>query len=61
MRCPDTVPLIRIPTDNYNIFTSSIMFILFSLCIIVVWFTRKYAACLVFYIERGLKSIFKKI
>ena len=61
MRCPDTIPLIRIPTDNYNIFTSSVMFILFSLCITIVWFTRKYAVCLVFYIERGLKSIFKKI
>jgi hypothetical protein len=60
MRC-DEMPLIRVKTDNYNIFAGSIMFILFSLCLTIVWFTRKYAVCLVFYLERGLKTIFKKI
>lgn len=61
MRCPETAALIRVKTDHYNIFAGSIMFILFSLCLTIVWFTRKYAVCLVFYLERGLKSIFKKI
>ena len=61
MQCPDAPPLIRVKTVNYNTFAGSIMFILFSLCLAIVWFTRKYAVCLVFYLERGLKSIFKKI
>jgi hypothetical protein len=61
MRCPDAVPLISVKTDNYNIFVGSIMFILFFLGLTVVWFTRKYVVCLVFYLGKGLKSIFKKI
>jgi hypothetical protein len=61
MGCSDAAPLISVKTDNYNIFVGSIMFILFSLCLAIVWFTRKYAVCLVFYLERGLKIIFKKI
>lgn len=61
MRCPDASPLIRIKTDNYSIFATTIMFILFSLCFVIVWCTRKYAVCLVFYLNKGLKNIFKKI
>jgi hypothetical protein len=61
MRCTDAEPLIRVKTDNYSNFVLTIMFVLFSLCFPIIWLTRKHAVCLVFYLNKVLKNIFKKI
>lgn len=60
-KCPRKEPLISIQAQDFNHVKNYVIYFLFILSIIIVWFTRKYAVCLAFYLNKGLKNIFKKI
>jgi len=59
--CPGQSPSITISANNFNYYVFIIISFLFISLNLIVWKTRKYAVCLVFYLNKGLKNIFKKI
>jgi hypothetical protein len=59
--CPGQKALITITTKNFNYYFGIIISLLFITLNLIIWRTRKYAVCLAFYLNKGLKNIFKKI
>lgn len=59
--CPGQSPSITISANNFNYYIFIIISFLFISLILIVWKTRMHAVCLVFYLNKGLKNIFKKI
>ena len=59
--CPEQKPLITITTKNFNYYFGIIISLLFITLNLIVWRTRKYTVCFIFYLNKGLKNIFKKI
>jgi hypothetical protein len=59
--CPGKEIWINVSSQNYRYYFGSIVFLFFITLNFIAWHTRKYAVCLVFYLNKGLKNIFKKI
>jgi len=61
LACPGQKIWINIHAQDYRYYLGTIVFLLFIMLNFIPWYTRKYAVCLVFYLNKGLKNIFKKI
>jgi hypothetical protein len=61
LACPGKEIWINVSSQNYRYYLGTIVFLLFITFNLIVWCTRKYAVCFIFYLNKGLKNIFKKI
>ena len=59
--CPEQSPIINISSKNFDFFMSIIVTFLFISLNFIIWRTREYFLCLVFYFNKLLKNIFIKI